>query len=213
MRGYGDSEDYAGPLLLDDICGDLERVLDHFRASAAHVVGLSMGGMIAQEFYRRYPDRVSSLVLCNTNAGVACDFSEEQRSEFVRLRRQPLLEGKEPRDLLPAMRAALFGSSPPPSAIAAIEQSISSLHKASYIKAVESIVAWDCSDMLHTIRVPTLLIGSREDRITPLEPMQLMRDKIAGSKLHVIEGAGHLSNLERPEAFNEVLLNFLRAQS
>ena len=211
MRGYGDSEDYDGPLQIDDICSDLARVLDHFEAPAAHVVGLSMGGMVAQEFYRRHPQRTTTLVLCNTNAGVASDFTEEQRSEFVRLRRQPLLDGKEPRDLLPAMRATLFGSTPPPGAVAAIEQSISSLHKDSYIKAVESIVSWDCSDMLHSIRVPTLLIGSREDRVTPLEPMQAMHERIPGSEFHIIEGSGHLSNLERPQAFNDLLLKFLRA--
>ena len=65
-RGYGDSDDYEGALDFADFSRDLERVLDHFGAAAAHVVGLSMGGLIAQDFYRRHPGRVLSLVLAGT---------------------------------------------------------------------------------------------------------------------------------------------------
>ena len=70
-RGYGDSEDYEGPLDFADFSADLARLLDHFGAARAHIVGLSMGGRIAQDFYEREPQRVASLVLCNTFAGVS----------------------------------------------------------------------------------------------------------------------------------------------
>ena len=209
MRGYGDSDDYTGALRLDDICADLARVLDHFHCVAAHLVGLSMGGMIAQEFYRRYPDRVRSLVLCNTNAGIGVDFSPGQKEEFVELRRRPLLEGKTPVDLIPAMRGVLFGSAPPPSAIAAIEDSLATLHTESYIKAIEAIIEFDSADILGKIRVPSLLIGATDDKVTPLDTMRDMAERIPCAKLVVLDGAGHLSNLEQPKVFNHLLVDFL----
>ena len=68
-RGYGLSDDYDGPLSYDDFCGDILRVLDHFGARKAHLVGLSMGGFIAQDFYAHHPERVASLVLADTRPG------------------------------------------------------------------------------------------------------------------------------------------------
>src|SRR5258706_7511304 len=65
-RGYADSDDYPGELSITDFAGDLRRVLDHFKADKAHIVGLSLGGRVAQRFYFKHPDRVRSLVLADT---------------------------------------------------------------------------------------------------------------------------------------------------
>ena len=209
MRGYGRSEDYAGPLLLDDLCDDLASVLDHFESSKAHIAGLSMGGMIAQEFYRRSPNRVSTLLLANTNVGFGAAFTNQQKTEFVQLRRQPLLEGKKPRDLLPSMLEVLLGPNPPSSAIENISASILGLRKESYIKAIEAIVDFDSSDITTDIAVPVLLVSSTCDRVIPLDFMELMNDSLPDSELFVFQQVGHLTNLERPEEFNELMLDFL----
>ncbi len=208
LRGYGDSDSYDGPLKLDDICDDLSKVLDHFAAERAHLVGLSMGGMIAMEFYRRFPARVRSLTLSNTNAGLAVDFDAEQRAEFVRLRKEPLLAGKTPAELAPAMVSVLLSKNAPESAKAAIMGSISRLRTDSYIKAIEAIVEFDSSDVLATIAVPTLLVGSVDDRVTPIAAMHSMRDKVKGATMVELPG-GHLSNLEQPDAFSGAILEFL----
>ena len=68
-RGYGDSEDYEGPLAFTDFADDVIRVADHFHARSVHLCGLSMGGRIALDCYRRHPSRVASLVLADTSAG------------------------------------------------------------------------------------------------------------------------------------------------
>lgn len=209
MRGYGNSEDYDGPLRLDDLCHDLDAVLDHFGVRQAHLVGLSMGGMIAQEYYRRQPGRVRSLLLANTNVGIGVAFSQQQKDEFVNLRKQPLLEGKTPADLIGPMRQALLGLDPPAAAVDNISASIAGLHAASYIKAIEAIIEFDSSDITAAIQVPVLLLGSTHDRVIPLASMRAMHRTITGSQLYVFDGVGHLSNLERPEEFNELMLDFL----
>ena len=209
IRGYGASEDYAGPMLIDDICADIARVIEHFSVPRATIVGLSMGGMIAQEFYRRFSGHVQSLILCSTNAGIGVDLSPAQKREFVAMRNGPLLEGGEPADLIPAMRAVLFGEAPPAAALAGIEQSVGALRKASYMKAIEAMVEFDSSDLHERIDVPTLLISGSHDKVIPPAHMQAMHRTIPGAELAVLEGAGHLLNLEQPDAFNRALRNFL----
>ncbi len=209
MRGYGNSEDYEGPLLLDDLCLDLLRLLDEFSAQAFYIVGLSMGGMIAQEFYRRHPRRVRGMLLANTNVGIGAAFSQSEKDEFVRLRKQPLLQGKNPVDLVVDIREKLLGLNPPVSAVEAISYSIATLHKTSYIKAIEAIVEFDSSDITAHIQVPVLLVASTHDQVTPLASMRSMHQIIPASQLYVFDGVGHLSNLERPEEFNELMLDFL----
>jgi 3-oxoadipate enol-lactonase len=209
MRGYGNSEDFDGPFEVEDICNDLLSVINYYDVNQAHVVGLSMGGMIAQQFYLRHPGKVSSLVLANTNAGIGVAFSQQQKTEFVHLRRQPLLEGMEPTDLVQTMLDTLLGENPPQSAIDNISASIASLHKTSYIKAIEAIIDFDCSAVLAKISVPVLFIGSSLDRVIPVDSMKAMSKVFSGSQLYIFDGVGHLSNLERPEEFNELLLDFL----
>lgn len=209
MRGYGQSDDYDGPLRVEDLCSDLLAIIDYYDVARAHIIGLSMGGMIAQEFYRRYPERVRSLLLANTNAGIGVEFSAVQKLEFVDLRKRPLLEGKEPVDLVTSMLNVLLGEDPPRSAIDNITASISALHKLSYIKAVEAIIDFDSSAALPGIAVPVLLLSSTHDRVIPLQSMKSMNEVIPGSQLYIFTGVGHLSNLERPEEFNELMLDFL----
>ena len=97
-RGYGESDDYEGPLAFTDYADDLARVLDRFGAAKAHILGLSMGGRIAMDFAERYPQRLLSLTLCDTHTGFA-NFTEEQKREFLRLRKEPLVAGGEPKDI------------------------------------------------------------------------------------------------------------------
>src|SRR5262249_47836984 len=134
-RGYGESEDYAGPLDFGDFSADLLRLLDHFGARAAHLVGLSMGGRIALDFHDRHPERVRSLTLCDTHLGFA-HMPEEKRLEFVRLRQEPLLAGKQPRDIAESVARTLVSPRAGPGAYERLVQSMCALHKDSYLRAI-----------------------------------------------------------------------------
>ena len=210
-RGYGLSDDYDGPLTYRDFCDDLCRVLDHFKADKAHLVGLSMGGFIIQDFYALHPQRVASMVLADTRPGFEAGFDPVGREEFLRLRLQPLLEGKEPADIAPAVARSLMGPSAGESVYRRLVESMQALHKASYIKAIEARAAWRPIFVAGNVTVPTLVAVGADDRLTPPALAKSIADAIPGARLVVIPAAGHLSNIEQPAVFNEAVLNFLIA--
>ena len=215
-RGYGDSDDYEGPLDFPDFSRDLVRVLDHFHAAAAHIVGLSMGGFIAQDFYSRYPERVLSLVLADTRNG----FGRHNPDEFLRKRQAPLLAGLTPKDIAVEVARSLAGPHASEDAFARLVESIAGLHKDSYLKALRAttLIAQhpDYRDKkgfvdLASVRVPTLVICGTHDTVSPPDMSRALAAGIAHARLHWIEGAGHVSNIENPHAFNQALREFLLA--
>jgi 3-oxoadipate enol-lactonase len=199
-RGYGESQDYDGPLDFAVFSEDLVRVLDHFGARQAHLVGLSMGGRIARNFALHHPERVRSLTLANTSPGFGV-MSAEQQHAFVEQRRK----------LEPEQQAKrLLGPGAPPEAYETLVASLRAVHRDCYLKTVEASVAQDLAAPLERIRAPTLVIGSTEDTLYPLSVAEDMARRIPGARLVIIEGAGHLSNLERPQEFNRAVAEFLR---
>jgi 3-oxoadipate enol-lactonase len=207
-RGYGESDDYEGALDFADFAHDLARVLDYFRAPRAHLVGLSMGGLIAMDFHDRYPERVATLTICDSLPGFN-HLSAEQRSEFVRLRQEPLLAGKEPKDIAPLVAKTLIGKSACAGSFEQLVASMSALHKQSYLKTIAASATYERSFQLEKIAVPTHVVVGDEDRLTPPEMSRQIAARIAGARLTVIEGAGHLSNIEQPGKFNRAVLDFL----
>lgn len=213
-RGYGDSDDYAGPLAFPDFAADLLRLLDHLEVAKAHLVGLSMGGRIAMDFYEAHATRVASLVLCDTFPGYDESITSEQREKFIASRKKPLVEdGKEPKDIAPLVAPTLLSKGASPAALQRLVDSMAILHKESYIKAIEAMTRYEPVAQLTAFRVPTLIICGDEDTLTPPAIARDMAAKIADARLAILERAGHLSNIEQPAAFNAVLLAFLRQQT
>ena len=214
-RGYGNSEDYDGPLQFEEFSADLVRVLDRFGAERAHVCGLSMGGRIAQDFCCLHPARVATLVLCDTFGG---EDPEDLRSgrtqsadEFVNSRIQPYLDGADPAERAPKVANWLLGPNPREDALRRAVAAHAELHVESYIKTVRASAGWNRARDLPQIEVPVLLIFGDKDPLTPPHIGEYMCEKIPNARLEVIEESGHLSNLEQPEAFNRAVLDFLLA--
>ena len=207
-RGYGASDDYPGPLDFADFSRDLLRVLDHLNAARAHLVGLSMGGLIAFDFHASYPDRVATLTICDSMPGMT-GLTEESRREFIRIRQEPLLNGKEPRDIAPIVAKTLVGKSAKPGSFERLVASMSALHKDSYIKTIAATTNYSRKLELENIRVPTHIVVGDEDTLTPPALSSSMASRIPGARLTIIKGAGHLSNIDQPEAFNRATLAFL----
>ena len=198
-RGYGDSDDYDGPLDFSVFSADLVRVLDFFKCEKAHVIGLSMGGRIARNFALHHPGRVNRLVLANTTPGFG-SLKKEQIAKFVEDRKQ----------LDPVAQAArLVSARARPGAREKLEASLRAVRRESYVKTVEASVTQDLAAPIEQIRAPTLVITSEDDRLYPPEIARDMARRIPGARLAVIPDAGHLSNLEQPERFNDVVLSFL----
>ena len=207
-RGYGDSDDPDKPLNFSDFAGDLNALLDHLGVQAAHLVGLSMGGMIAQDFYGRYADRVATLTLADTSQGFGAA-GEADRQDFLAPRLKPLQEGLTPADLAPKMIDVLAGSRATEDVRQRLLDSVSAVRTGPYIQALTAVVTTDFRKILPQINVPTLVIAGTEDKVLPVSESQILADTIPGSELTLIEHAGHLTNIEAPEVFNTILVDFL----
>lgn len=208
-RGYGSSDDYDAPLDFGDFSADLQRVLDFVDVEQAHLCGLSMGGRIIMDFYERHANRVATLTLCDTQPGLGA-MSKEKRRDFIRLRQEPLLQGKPLSDVAPVVAKTLVSPKSPAEAFHKLVDSMCALHRDSYLKTIEASFLYDRSPALERIRVPTHVVVGADDLLTPPAVARAMVERIEGAALTVIADAGHLSNLEKPDDFNDAVLGFLR---
>jgi len=197
-RGYGDSDDYDGPLQFEYFTGDVMRVAEHFKAAKLHLIGLSMGGRIARNVALRAPERLQSLVLISTNPGFDA-MSPESVKRFI----------TERRNATPQTLRRLLGSKPNHAAYQELLDSVSRIHEVSYQKTLEASVAQDRAAPIEQIRVPTLVVAGEEDTVYPPELAREMAQRIPGAELLMFERTGHLANLEQPERFNKAVLDFL----
>lgn len=208
-RGYGESEDYPGPLAFSDFGDDLERLLDHFEINRAHLVGLSMGARILMDFAPPRLDRVASLTLCDCFYGFENALSPEKQAEYLELRERPLREGRTFADLASKLIESLVSPAATEAVRNELRESILALRVDSYLKTLRASVTFDQADELTSLTVPVQLIFGSEDSLTPPSIGEEMMEMLPDSGLAVLDGAGHLSNLEDPEGFNDVLWPFL----
>lgn len=208
-RGWGASDDYPGPLDFADFSRDLVRAMDQLGAQRAHFVGLSMGGFILQDFYPRHAGRVLSMVLADTSLGPRVDHGDEWIEEFLRLRRKPLLEGRRPRDIAPAVAKNLAGRHAGADVVRRLEESIAALRSESYLKALDTVTRYKSPADPGSIRVPVLVLVGEDDTLTPPASSRRLAAAIPDARLVVLPRAGHLSNIEQPEAFNRAVAAFL----
>lgn len=211
-RGYGGSDDWDGPLVYEVLGHDIARVLDDFGQREAHLVGLSMGGRIAMQFAKLYPDRVSSLTLVDTHLSFA-SLPPEQRRQFVESRSRPLREGKTLADIAPAVARNLVGPHATQAMVQQLIESMQALHVDSYLKFLHATVEQDSIGDLDFIRAPTHFVVGEYDTLTPPALTRTMAGQITAAPVEVtvIGNAGHLSNIENPQAFNEAVRRFIDA--
>ena len=207
-RGYGGSGDVPGERRFAHFAEDLARLLDHLQIDRAHLVGLSMGARILLTFFPGHSDRVATLTLCDCFYGFRA-MSEEKQREFLELREKPLREGRSFADLAPALIDSLVAPDASAGARSALHASIVALRAEPYLKTLKATTVFDAFADMADIDVPVQLIFGEHDRLTPPSIGEKMVELIADARLAVLEGAGHLSNLERPAEFNEVLRAFL----
>lgn len=210
LRGYGDSEDYDASLAFTDFADDVVRVIDHFGQCAAHICGLSMGGRIALDLVARYPQRVLSLTLADTSAGSKETQDPARIEAFLAARRKPLLEGQTPAQLAPVLVETLVGPNATAEQRTELTASLAALHTDSYLKTLEAVTRFTGFPDFADIAVPVQVITGSEDRVAPPHIARAMAAAIPSARFAEIAGAGHISNVEAPEAFDAILGDFLR---
>jgi pimeloyl-ACP methyl ester carboxylesterase len=207
-RGFGGSPPGDGPLTMDRIADDAAALMDHVGIARAVVAGCSMGGYAAFAFARRHAERLAGLVLQDTRAGAD---TAEARSNRATLASRVLEEGAEA--AAHAFVPKLLGETTQrnnPDLVALLYERIVATSPAGIAQALHGLgTRADSRDTLSHIQVPTLLVVGEEDELTPPAEAESMAAAIAGSRLEVIPRAGHLSNLENPAAYEDVLTRFL----
>lgn len=212
-RGTGESDHPDRPWTLPDMADDVVAVLDDAGVARAHVYGISMGGMIAQEFALHHPERLRGLILGCTNCGFANSVlaPPEATAALAPNPDEPLAQ--QARRMLEACCSPAFVASPMGQRI--IDERIKEmsaypatpLH--SYRRQWEAIAAFDSFARLGRIKAPTMVITGSADPIVPAANSDLLHRGIPGSKIHSIEGAGHLFFWEAPEESAEAPGDFL----
>jgi len=196
---------YSVTMLADD-CADL---LGHLNVATPFVVcGLSMGGYIALEFYRRYPEHVAGLILAATRAGADSEEGKAGRDKAAELAKN---EGAT------AVSAGMLPKMLAPQNYESDEELVDFvkevLGSASLNGVVGALAAMrdrvDSTPMLGDIDVPVLIIHGADDQLIPVAEADAMYKAIPTSELIVIPDAGHLPNLEQPDIFNDAVIDFL----
>jgi 3-oxoadipate enol-lactonase len=205
--GYGTSAPLS-PMTFPGLAASLRALLDDLDVEKAHLVGQSFGGMIVQEFAATYPARVKSLVLTGTSPAFGRSDGEFQK-RFIADRLAPLDAGKTMADLAQGIVGSLMGEAPDPAGVEAAVASMSRVSPETYRASMLCIVGFDRRDALGRIAVPTLVLAGSRDSNAPAPMMEKMASKIPGARYVCLDGAGHLANLERPAAFNEIVMTFL----
>jgi len=206
--GAGGSSDVPAGFGLADYADCLAAVVDALALGPACVAGLSWGGTVVLELYRRHPGLVGSLILVDTYAGWKGSLPEEEvRARVEHARRMLEAPAEEFDPTLPG----LFAGDPPAEFVALLEQIAADVRPDSLRTQLSVMAEADQRDLLPRIAVPTLLIWGEFDVRSPLRVARQFEQAIPDAKLVVIPACGHVSHLERPERFNEAVREFCRA--
>lgn len=212
-RDSGRSSQASSPYTITDMANDVDQLMEGLKIESAHILGLSMGGMIAQELAIQHPNRVKKLVLTGTEASTArakfnpislWNFVKRNDGEGLTFAAQQFIwlfstefnrDHKAVNDTL-----ALLGSNPNP------------VSEEAYERQANAYIQHDSLDRLGNIKAQTLLISGKRDRLTPPWIMQEVADRIPAAQFISIKGPGasHALPLERPDDFNNAVLSFLK---
>ncbi|HEU4325912.1 MAG TPA: alpha/beta fold hydrolase [Roseiflexaceae bacterium] len=205
LRGFGETPLGETPAALEQYADDLAALLDELGVAQTALGGLSMGGYIAFAFLRKYRARVTALLLADTRAGPD---SEEGRQG--RERNAVLAEREGAGAIAEQMLPKLVAAHAPDSLREQLRGMIAANPAPGIAAALRAMAARpDSSLLLPTIDIPTLVLVGAEDTLTPPEEARDIHASIANSRLVEIPAAGHLSNLERPDAFNAAVREWM----
>ena len=208
--GAGRSSDPPEGFGLADLADELAALIETLEFGPAHIAGLSWGGTVVLELYRRHPALVTTLIMIDTYAGWKGSLPADEIAARVAGARQMLAASHE--DFDPRL-PGLFAGDPPLKFVPLLAAIAADVRPATFRRQVAIMAEADLSDLLRHVSVPTLLIWGQLDARSPLTVAHQFEEAIADTKLVVIEGAGHLSNLERPERVNDAVREFCRGHA
>jgi len=207
-RGFGKSGMSSTQSSMPVFADDLAELLNLLEIEKATICGLSMGGYAAFAFYREYAERVNALILCDTRAAADNDEAKRGRYEMAELART-----KGASAIGEQMIPKLLGETTlkiGPTVADRIRSMIEAAQPEGIAQALIGMAQRENStNLLPQISCPTLIVVGDEDKLTPPTEAETLAQSIRASRLEVIKGAGHLSNLEQPASFNQAINKYL----
>jgi len=208
-RGSGRSDVPPSPYPIALMASDAAAVLDAAQVESAHVFGLSMGGMIAQEFALQYPKRVRSLILgCTAAGGPNAVRATPEVTKILTAR------DMSPEEAAKAMRPYIYDASTP---LERVEQDLVIRRQwfprpEGYMAQLQGIFSWEAYSRLPQITASTLVIHGDSDQLVPPGNGELIAARIPGAKLVMLAHASHIFTTDQPEASQQAIVEFLGAQ-
>ena len=211
LPGYGESEPFSGPMTFPGAAAAVEGLIETAEASSAHLVGMSLGGMVALHTAISHPRLVRTLSLIASSPAFGFDgttTAEDWKAE----RLAPLDRGETLASLGPRILRAIAGAAAPDSVVEEANAALQRIPIPGFRAAVECLPSHDVRAELPNIEAPTLVLVGDGDTETPVPYSRYLADHIPSSRLEIVPDAGHLLNLESPTTVNAHLRRFLTEQ-
>ena len=210
LRGHGESDAPLWHYTVETFADDIQGLLDHLSIGQAVLAGFSMGGYVVFAFYRKYRDQVKGLILADTRPQPDTPEGRQGRFKTAQTAQKDgagaIAEAMIPKLLSPASVQSRFDL------VEAVRQIITQTPVTGIAGDLMAMAERpDSVPLLSEIACPTLILVGEQDGLTPPADAKLMAGKIKKARLEIIPGAGHLSNLENPEAFNSAVRKFLES--
>ena len=208
FRGFGESDVPEGSYPMELLAEDTAALLDALHIEQFILGGLSMGGYASFALYRKYAQRVQALILADTRAQADTPEARANREEMIQLAERGGSAAVAEHMLLRVLTAQTLRD--PTGTTARLRAMMEAASPAGIIGAQRGMGERpDSTDLLPQIHCPTLILVGEQDALTTLAEAQYMAERIPDARVVIIPQAGHLANMEQPEAFNQALVAFL----
>jgi 3-oxoadipate enol-lactonase len=209
LPGYGASQPLAGDVTFSTLADAVIDFLDTIGVQSAHLAGISFGGMIAQYVAARHPSRVRTLALLATSPQFGLDGTKPEAWRAARL--APLDAGRQPADVADDVLSAIAGPHISAEAMLGQRAAMARISADALRTSIDCLVTHNSTALLPTITAPTTCMVGELDEETPIAYGFALADLIPGATLAVIPMAGHLLNVEAPDAVNRLLEELMEA--
>lgn len=212
LAGHGQSQPVERPTTVDELTLDMLNLLDHLSIDKTIVCGLSLGGRIAQYLAIDHPERLSAIVVANSCADNAAPGVAAARNSWIEMFEKPNGPLLRMQMVWPQMLNERYRASPTADAVLANWKRINGkIPGSSFANIARGGQNFKSSDRLKDVKLPCLVISGEFDSLFPPAMCKEIADLIPGAKFSVIPGACHLSSLDSPKEFNELLLSFVQS--
>lgn len=204
-RGHGQSAAPAGDYTMDELGGDLVALLDHLGVDRFRYCGLSKGGMVGQWIGTHIGDRIKRLILSNTSSHMGpAELWDDRIRAVMSKGMEAMTEAVIDRWFTKGFQVSNPGD------VDVVRTMLLTTPPQGYAGCSAAIRDMNQTETIRAINVPTLVIAGAEDPATPPDHARIIAENIPGAKLHIIENAAHLSNIEQPGEYNATIAEFLK---